>query len=139
MRLLQALLEPFLLECSGMLQPFNLYGNHFSRYCQYHNGLEKVKSVQLFSILAASLAKKFYMETGCLQQLPANHCLPLLTLKYWHSYQHFTLSYHHSYKYLTFLQPKSLQHHIQTFPLNLFDSCSQGMADGRWKMAENCH
>ena len=35
---------------------------------------------KLFLILVASSAMKFYIETGCLQQPPANHCLPLFYL-----------------------------------------------------------
>ena len=72
---------------------FNLYGNHFSRYrrqpqpslLRYRNDLEKVESFQLFSILTASSAMKFYMETGCLRQPPANHCLPLFISDCLHS------------------------------------------------------
>ena len=41
------------------------------------NDLEKVESFQLFSIFPAFSAMKLYMETGCLRQPPANHCLPL--------------------------------------------------------------
>ena len=67
---------------------FNLYGNHFSRYrrqpqpslLRYRNDLEKVESFQLCSILTASSAMKIYMETGCLRQPPANHCLSLFCL-----------------------------------------------------------
>ena len=41
---------------------------------------KKLNHFQLCSILPASSAMKIYMETGCLRQPPANHCLSLFYL-----------------------------------------------------------